>query len=103
MTIALEQPFPATLDKNDFSVNLTSTKNSTIVKRMNVVSVDDSAKTIQCMFGGAESDTFSVSIRHKTLGLVGTEGLTFAAKASVTSVSPKSGSINGGTILTIIG
>ena len=103
LTVTLESTFPETLHKNDFSVNFTSTTNSSIVKRLNVVSVDDSAKTLQVMFGGAESDIFSIGIRHKTQGLLQTAGLLFNVGATVTSISPKVGSIYGGTILTIIG
>lgn len=103
LTVTLESTFPVALDKNDFSVNFTSTTNSSIVKRLNVVSVDDSAKTLKVMFGGAKSDTFRVALRHKTQGLLKTSDLLFNVGASVTSVSPKQGSIHGGTILTIIG
>jgi len=101
--IKLEDTFPYALDKNDFTVNLTSKTNSTIVKRMNVVSVTESNKTLKCMFGGAESDTFGVSIRHKNNGLLETANLVFTVGSSVTSISPKSGSIRGGTMLTIHG
>ena len=103
VTINLEPVFPYALDKRDFTVNLTSKTNSTIVKRMNVVSVDDATKTLKCMFGGAESDTFGVSIRHKQNGLLETANLVFTVGSSVTSISPKLGSLNGGTVLTIIG
>ena len=99
----MESTFPVALDKNDFSVNLTSKTNSSIWKPLKVVRADDAAKTITCMFGGAESNNFYVSIRHSSLGLINTSGLEFSARAQVFSISPMSGSINGGTILTIMG
>jgi hypothetical protein len=55
------------------------------------------------MFGGAKSGSFQISIRHSQYGLVGTNGLIFDVGASVTSYSPMSGSIYGGTLLTITG
>jgi hypothetical protein len=103
ITVTLENDFPHTLAKEDLTMWVTNAANSSIVKQVNVVSVDDSAKTFVAMFGGAESGTFNVGIRHATFGLVGTAGLTLTVGSTVTSVSPMTGSINGGTILTITG
>jgi len=55
------------------------------------------------MFGGAESGTFFFTIRHATFGLIGTEGLNLIVGSTVTSVSPMTASIYGGTVLTITG
>lgn len=44
-----------------------------------------------------------MSVRHKTYGLIDTAGVTLDVKATVTSWSPKTGSIYGGTLLTIQG
>jgi hypothetical protein len=57
------------------------------------------------MFGGAESKfgPFQVSIRHKEYGLIDTAGMLLDVSSSVTSFSPKVGSIYGGTLLTIKG
>lgn len=84
-------------------MNATSTTNSSYVRYLNVIEVDDTAKTFTAMFGGAYSGQFHVSIRHTEYGLVGTEGLILDVSASVTSYSPTSGSIYGGTLLTITG
>ena len=65
IVIALESGFPHTLAKEDFTVNATSSTNDTYIKFMNVVEVDDAAKTITTMFGGAHSGTYYISIRHK--------------------------------------
>ena len=46
LTIQLPSDFSYTLSKNDFTVNMTKADNSSVIKRLNVVSVDDSAKTI---------------------------------------------------------
>ena len=42
-------------------------------------------------------------IRHSTFGLIDTEGLILTVGSEVTSYSPNTGSINGGTLLTIHG
>jgi hypothetical protein len=99
----MEADFPYTLAKEDLSINATSTTNSSYIRYMNVISVDDSAKTFTAMFGGAYSGQFQISIRHKEYGLVGTEGLILDVSASVTSFSHQEGSIYGGTLLTITG
>lgn len=68
-----------------------------------MIEADNAAKTITTMFGGAHSGKFDISIRHKQLGLLSTEGMTLDVSASVTSVTPNTGSIYGGTLLTIQG
>ena len=103
VSIQLESDFPFTLDRGDFSINATITTNSSYVRYLNVVEVDDSAKSMVALFGGAESGTFQISIRHKEYGLVGTDGLVLDVSSSVTSYSPSSGSIYGGTVLTVTG
>ena len=82
---------------------MTKADNVTIIKRMNVIAVDDSAKTIQVMFGGAYSGNYLVHVRHAQDGLISTAGTPFVVGSTVTSVSPMTGSIYGGTILTITG
>jgi len=107
IAIGLQSDFPYTLAKEDFTVNATSSTNSTYIKYMNVVEVDDATKTITTMFGGAHSGAYYISIRHREFGLVGTNPggsrLTLDVSASVTSVTPKTASIYGGTLLTITG
>jgi hypothetical protein len=55
VTITLDADFPFTLDKDHFTVNATDTTNSTYVRYMNVVSVDDANKKLITKFGGAKS------------------------------------------------
>jgi hypothetical protein len=103
ITVTLEPSFPHVLDKKDLSMWVTNKNDSSIVKLVNVVSVDDGAKSFQGMFGGAESGIFDVHVKHATYGLVETSSLSLNVGSTVTSVSPKSGSIYGGNILTIQG
>jgi hypothetical protein len=91
------------LNKVDFSVNATRTDNSTYIKYMNIIAVNDTAKTIDVMFGGAHSGTYDLRIRHKDFGLIKTSRLLLKVESTVTSVTPKLGSIRGGNILTITG
>lgn len=70
---------------------------------MNVIAVDESTKTLTCMFGGAWSGLYQLSIRHRQFGLLDTAGVTLTVGSNVTSVSPNVGSIHGGTLLTIRG
>jgi len=58
IVIALDADFPHTLLKTDFTVNATSTTNSTYVRYMNVIAVDDKAKKFTVKFGGAYSGKF---------------------------------------------
>lgn len=70
---------------------------------MNVIRADDTAKTITVMFGGAWSGKYDVWIRHSREGLLDTSQIVLDVSGSVTSISPKQGSIYGGTLLTIKG
>jgi hypothetical protein len=70
---------------------------------MKVNAVDDSQKSITVKFGGAESGLFVVRIRHSEYGLIKSEDLILDVNSYVTSVSPTTGSIYGGTLLTITG
>jgi hypothetical protein len=103
LVINLENDFPFTLDRDSFTVNATKQGNSSVIAYMNVIAVDDSAKTLTVMFGGAYSGVYDVSIRHSRFGLLKTTGLTLTVGSTVTSVSPKVASIYGGTVITIQG
>jgi hypothetical protein len=103
IVIQLDTDFPYTLNKDDFSVNATDVYDSTYVRYLKVNEVDDAAKTITARFGGAESSTFVLRIRHAQYGLIKSEDLILDVNAYVTSISPSTGSIYGGTLLTIAG
>lgn len=104
INITLETDFPYTLsDRKDFSVNATNISNPTYFRQMNVIAVDEATKTLTCMFGGAWSGLYQISIRHKVFGLLDTRGLVLTVGSNVTNVTPKTGSIYGGTLVTITG
>ena len=54
----METDFPYTLLKEDLSINATSTDDSSYIRYLNVISVDDEAKQFTAMFGGAYSGTY---------------------------------------------
>jgi len=55
------------------------------------------------MFGGAKTGKFQISIRHKVYGLIDTTDMILDVSATIESYTPKTGSIYGGTLLTITG
>jgi hypothetical protein len=103
VNITLEDTFPYTLAKEDFTVNATNITNPTYFRQMNVIGVHEATKSLMVMFGGAWSGDYLISIRHKAFGLVDNKGLLFIVGSNVTNVTPNSGSKYGGTILTITG
>lgn len=68
----LDSGFPYTLNRDDFTINATSTTDSSYVRYLKVNQVDDSAKTLTARFGGALSGSFQISIRHNVYGLIKT-------------------------------
>jgi hypothetical protein len=48
-----------------------------------VLSVDNEAKKIRTMFGGAWSGLFEISIRHKDYGLIDTDGMILDVSSKV--------------------
>jgi len=103
VNITLASAFPYTLSKQDFTVNATNTTNTAYVRYLNVIEVNDATKTLTCMFGGAWTGQYSMSIRHAVFGLIDTSALELTVGSNVTTVSPTSGSIYGGTLVTITG
>jgi len=55
------------------------------------------------MYGGAASGIYDVEVVSKAYGRYDVNGVTLMVKAEVTNISPRSGSILGGTIVTITG
>jgi len=58
ITFGLEADFPYELKKEELTINATSTTDPSYIRYLNVVEVDDSAKTVTALFGGAESGKF---------------------------------------------
>jgi len=103
ITVQMETDFPFELLKDELSMNATSLEDNTYIRYLNVIEVNDAEKQFTAMFGGAYSGKYQISIRHKHYGLVGTENLILDVGAYVTEYYPMTGSIYGGTLLTIVG
>ena len=73
------------------------------MRQMSVIAVDDVLKQFTVIFGGGHSGQYQISVRHREYGLVGTEFLILDVRASVIEFSPRTGSVFGGTLLTITG
>ena len=70
---------------------------------MNVIDVDSVAKTITVKYGGAFSGKYDVRIKSFTNGYIDTSVTPLTVVFEITDISPLSGSIFGGTVLTITG
>jgi len=110
--IQLPTEFPYTLNREDFSVNVT---NNTALnlgldyyvtpteRYLRPIAVDDDAKTLTVKFGGSWSGQWQLVMRHAEMGLLDTEGLVLDVNTYVTNYYPTSGSYLGGTLITIEG
>jgi len=103
LNITLASSFPYTLSKSDFSVNATNITNPSYFRQMNVIAADDATKTLTVMFGGAWSGLYQINIRHNVYGLLNTTDHVLTVGSNVTSIVPSTGSIHGGTEVTITG
>ena len=70
---------------------------------LNVVAVDKTAKTITVKYGGAYSGTYEFVIKSTANGNLNTEGVTLKVVFEITNIQPLTGSIYGGSKLTITG
>jgi hypothetical protein len=62
---------------------------------------DVGAQYLKVMFGGSESGLYRFIVRSKSFGRFDTSSITLETIGKVTSFSPNSGSIHGGTLITI--
>ena len=103
ITVQLEPDFPFTLLAADFTINATDQTNSSNIRYLKPVSVDDTAKSFVAKFGGAWSGLYDISIRHAEYGLLETTTLVLDVSSEVESISRNTASIYGGALLTIVG
>jgi hypothetical protein len=93
-----------TLDKNDLEVfAVARTRN--IVTPINVVEVgfDGADQYMKVKFGGSESNVYDLRVKSRTYGNFDTTGVTLTTIGKVTDFNPKSGSVHGGTLITVDG
>ena len=82
---------------------IVNSSDSTKFKKLNVIAANDTAKTLTFMFGGSWSGKYNLVVRHNEYGLINTKGLTLTVGSNITSIYPNTGSIYGGSLLTITG
>jgi hypothetical protein len=93
-----------TLLKNDLSVQLLGANN--YVRDLYIMSVDDAAKKFTVKFNGAPVGSYTFGVKSTSpsaYGRLDTTGISFQTSSTITGISPTSGSVFGGTLLTITG
>jgi hypothetical protein len=96
--------FPLNLQINDLEVSVIG-RNKNIVTKINVVEVgpDGDDQYIKVKFGGSESDIYDLKVKSRSYGFFDTTGITLTTIGKVTDYNPKSGSVHGGTLITVDG
>ena len=79
------------------------TINNDGIRPLNVIAVDTVAKTITVKYGGAYSGNYGLVIKSIRNGAIDTNATQLNVTFEITSFSPTSGSIFGGTAITIYG
>lgn len=103
LTIYLATDYATTLDVADFTAVLYSLDDVDFERELYVMSVDDSAKTVQVKFPGAESGDYFIQLQSSQSGYIDSDLLTLSVHGTVNSVSPLTGSKYGGALITITG
>ena len=103
LLLTVNPGYTGTLDKDDLEIFLEHSTDSSKIRALNVISVDNSAKTILVKYGGAYSGVYNIAVRSIANGRFSAEGVQITAVGKVTDFNPKQGSIEGGTLITITG
>jgi len=95
---------PTKIVASKFTVQFIDSKDAKNVKYLKVNTVDTTTKKMKVMFGGAKSGDYIIKIEHTDLGKVDTAAIgTFKVGSTLTSFTPKQGTVFGGTLITITG
>lgn len=96
--------YPNNLDKNDIEVFAVG-RTKHFVTPINVVEVgvDGTDQYLKVKFGGSESDVYDLRVKSRAYGNFDTSGVTLTTIGKVTDYNPKSGSVHGGTLITVDG
>ncbi|CDW80878.1 ipt tig domain containing protein [Stylonychia lemnae] len=102
--IQVDPSFNGVLDMNELTVTLVNVDASNAFsKQINVVGVNNTAKTITVKYGGIYSGIYNVNVFTDAYGMLDNSAVQLKALGEVQSISPPSGSIYGGTLITITG
>lgn len=72
-------------------------------RRVRCFHYDYVLRKLSCKFGGGWSGVYTIEIKHKKFGKIDAEGKEFNVESKIISISPRTGSNYGGTILTLKG
>jgi hypothetical protein len=95
--------FADTLTKSDLSASLVLSTDPSKVRQLNIIEIDDVNKKLILRYGGAPSGLYILKLTSQLYGNFDASSLTFQAIGKVTDFQPRSGSLNGGTLITITG
>ena len=104
LTVTLESTYPETLNsRDDFTAVLVSRDDPEFTRPLYVMSVDDSTKSLRIKFPGADSGNYNIFLVGEGVGRIDKEPLALTVTSQVTGISPLTGSVHGGTLVTIQG
>jgi len=103
IVITIDPSFAGTLEKDDFEVFIEDVTNSSNIRALNVISVNNAEETITVKYGGAYTGVYKMIVRSISLGRFDTEDVLLTASTKITDFTPKTGSIYGGTLINILG
>lgn len=102
--MTLPSDYAGTVSVDEFTVELlTDDANKTWVRDLYIISTDAAAKTITVKFPGAYSGAYRLRPVSVTYGRLDDVNMALTVKSEVISISPNTGSIYGGTLVTIEG
>jgi len=102
LTIYLSDTF-VDIVKEDFIATLIKDDDADFESTLYVMSADQSNNSIVVKFNGAFSGDYHIQLYSATYGMIATDELALSVHSTITSVSPLSGSIYGGALVTITG
>jgi len=104
LTVTLESSYPETLTStSEFSATLVSADDPEFSRTLYVMSVNDADKSLTIKFPGADSGNYNIFLVGSGVGRIDKEPLSITVGSQVTGISPMSGSVLGGTLVTIDG
>lgn len=89
LTVTLESTYPETLNsRDDFTATLISRDDPEFTRPLYVMSVDDSTKSLQIKFPGADSGNYNIFLVGEGVGRIDKEPLALTVTSEVHSITP---------------
>lgn len=103
INITFDAGFNLSFTPDDFDIQLVSKSAPNYIKKIPVTKTDNATKIITVKFYGAISGDYNWIIKHSQWGLFNATHLTLKVESHVSSITPLTGSIYGGTLVTLQG